>query len=88
MPSSMVLSQALWTRAAASGLIDVDQHHDGAEQEAGGVGEVLAGAAGGGAVDGFEHGEIAADVGRRGEADGTGDLGGHVGEDVAIEVGP
>ncbi len=69
------------------GLTDVDEHEDATEEEAGGIGEVLSGAAGGGTVDGFEHGAAIADVGGPGKADRPGDLGGDVGEDIAIEVG-
>ena len=68
-------------------LADVDQHQDSAEEQARGVRHILAGAARGGAVNRFEHGALAADVGGTGEADGAGDLRGDVGEHVAIEVG-
>ncbi len=68
-------------------LVDVDEHHDGAEQEAGWIGQVLPGAARRGAMNGLEHGKMIADIGRAGQANRTGDLGGHVGENIAVEVG-
>ncbi len=68
-------------------LADVQQHLHGALQQAGGVGQVLPGAPRRRAVDGLEHGALLADVGRAGHADAAGDLRGHVGEDVAVEVG-
>lgn len=68
-------------------LADVVEHENGTEHEAGGVGEVLAGATGSGAVNGFEHGAADANVGGADEADAASDLGCDVGEDVSVEVG-
>ena len=68
------------------GLADVHEHHHGAEQQARGVRQVLAGAARRRAVDGLEHRAVLADVGRAGEADRARDLRRDVGEDVAVEV--
>src|ERR1035441_7369369 len=99
----MVRSQALCTLAATSGWLMCTSistapsrrpeglarfwpARRGAEP-ARGVGEVLAGSARGGAVDGLEHGATLADVGRPGEAHGAGDLSRHVAEDIAVQVG-
>ena len=38
-------------------------------------------------MDRFEHGAVFADICRAGEAYGSGDLGGNIGEDIAVEVG-
>lgn len=65
----------------------VSEHHDGAEEEGGGVGEALAGNVRGGAVDGLEDGALIADVARGGEAETADEAGAHVGENVAVEVG-
>ena len=62
------------------------QHQHAAQQQAAGVGDVLAGAARRAAVDGLEHGAVVADVGAAGEADAAGDLRRHVGQNVAVEV--
>ncbi len=42
---------------------EVIEHEDGGEEEARGVSRVLAGTAGGRAVDRFEHGSVVADIG-------------------------
>jgi hypothetical protein len=82
----MVRSQALCTRSADFRLVDVHQHEHRAQQQARGVRQVLPGAPRRGAVDGFEHGALVADVGRPGQAHRAGDLRRHVGEDVAVQV--
>ena len=64
----------------------MDEHLDSAEEQAGGVGEVLAGAARSRTVDGFEHGASIADIGAAGESDRSCDLGSDVREDIAVEV--
>lgn len=73
-----------------SGLVGethVTQHHDGAEEESGGVGQALAGNVGGGAVDGLEDGALVTNVARGGEAETTNQTGAHVGQNVTVQVG-
>src|SRR5690606_21604350 len=66
---------------------DVHQHHDGAVQQARGVGHILPRAPGRAAVNGLEHGALVADVGRAGQPYAAGDLRDDVGGDVAVEIG-
>src|ERR1017187_10570032 len=68
-------------------LIEMHQHQHAAQQEPGGVGQVLAGAARRGSVDGLEQGAWRADVGRSRETNRSRDLRGHVGKNVAVEIG-
>lgn len=65
----------------------VTKHHDGREQEGGGVGEALAGNVGGGTVDGLEDGALVTNVARGGETKTTNETGAHVGENVTVQVG-
>lgn len=69
------------------GETHVSQHHDGAEEEGGGVGQALAGNVGGGTVDGLEDGALVTDVARGGEAQTADETGAHVGENVTVQVG-
>lgn len=65
----------------------VAQHHDGAEQQGGGVGEALAGNVGGGTVDGLEDGALVTDVAGGGQAETADETGAHVGQNVTVQVG-
>ena len=67
-------------------LSNMDQHHDRAQQQAGGIGEILPCPAGGRAVDRLEHGHMLANIGRPRQPDRTSDLGCDVGENVAVEI--
>lgn len=67
--------------------VHVPQHHQGAEEQGGGVGQGLAGNVGGRAVDGLEDGALVADVAGRGKAETADQAGAHVGQDVAVQVG-
>lgn len=69
------------------GQVHVPQHHHGAEEEGGGVGEALAGNVGGGAVDGLEDGALVANVAGRSEAETADEAGAHVGQNVTVQVG-
>ena len=69
------------------GLIDMHQHQHRAQQQTRRVGQVLIGAARRGAVDGFEHGAVVADIRRARDPHRPRDLRGHVGENVAIQIG-
>lgn len=68
------------------GLADVVEHHASAVEEAGGVGYAFACDIGSGSVDGFEHCDVFADIGGAAESDGACDLGGDIGDDIAVEV--
>src|SRR5579885_821528 len=63
-------------------LTDVYEHEYGAMEQTGRIGEILPGAARRGAVNGFKHGALVANIGRTRQAYGTGDLGGNIGENV------
>jgi hypothetical protein len=65
----------------------VPQHHDGAEQQGSGVGQVLAGNVGGRTVDGLEDGALVTNVARGGQAETTDEAGAHVGQNVTVQVG-
>ncbi len=65
----------------------MNEHENAAEEETGGVGQILTGAARGGTVNGFEHGAAVADVGGACETDRAGDLSRDVRKNIAIEVG-
>src|ERR1035438_1810006 len=62
------------------------QHKHGGLQQGGGVGDVLAGDVGGGAVDGFEDGAFDAEVGSGHEAKTADQAGAEIADDVAVEV--
>ncbi len=62
------------------------QHHDRREEERGGVGLVLAGDVGCGAVDGLEDGAPRAHVAGGGEAEAADEARAQVGDDVAVQV--
>ena len=95
--SAQIASQGLsFRQGIKSGLLDpvrelvelhVPQHHQGAEQEGGGVGEGLAGDVGGGTVDGLEDGALVADVAGGRQAEAADQTGAHVREDVTVQVG-
>lgn len=63
------------------------QHHHGAEEQGGGVGEALAGDIRGGAVDGLEDGALVTNVAGGGETKTADQASAHVGQNVAIKVG-
>jgi hypothetical protein len=65
----------------------VPQHHDGAEQQGSGVGQVLAGDIRGRAVDGLEDGALVTNVARGGQAQAADETGAHVGQNVSVQVG-
>lgn len=65
----------------------VTQHHHGAEEQSGRVGEALASDIGGGAVDGLEDGALVADVAGGRQAETANETGAHVGQDVTVQVG-
>ncbi len=67
-------------------LVDMEQHHHRAEEEAGGIGEVLPSPPRGRAVDRLKHRMLRPNVGRAREPHGTRDLGGDVAQDVAIQI--
>jgi len=67
-------------------LADVHQHHHRSEQQSGRVGDILTCDAGGRAMDRLERGDMFSDVCRAGKTDGSGDLCGHIREDVPVEV--
>src|SRR6266851_2411374 len=62
------------------------EHQDAGKQHGAGIGLVLTGVLGSGAVGGFEHGCPVADVGAGGQADAAGHGGRRVGEVIAVEV--
>ncbi len=69
---------------------EVIEHHGCREDGGHGVGDAFTEDVGGGTVDGFEHGGEAAggvEIGAGGEADGAGNDGGEVAEDIAEQVG-
>ena len=63
------------------------QHHDGREQQGGGVGEALASNVGGGTVDGLEDGALVTNVTGGGQTKTTDQTGAHVGQNVTVQVG-
>jgi hypothetical protein len=63
------------------------QHHDGGEEESGGVGKALAGNVGSGTVDGLEDGALVTNVARGGQTETTDQTGAHVGKNVTVQVG-
>lgn len=65
----------------------VAQHHDGAEQQGGGVGQGFSGNVRRGSVNGLEDGALIADVAGGSETETTDESGAHVGENVTIKVG-
>ena len=95
--SAQVTSQGVSFRQGCKGsLLDpvrvlvqvhVPQHHQGAEQEGGGVSQGLASDVGGGAVDGLEDGALVTDVAGGREAETADQTGAHVREDVTVQVG-
>ena len=74
---------------AASGgaFAEMIEHHDAAHQEGGGIGEALAGDVGRGAVDGFKHGGIVAEISAADNAEAADQTRGEIAHDVAIEIG-
>ena len=86
LPSVKTVRTAFSMRSAASLLAEVAEHQHGAEDQRRGIGEAFAGDVGGGAVDGFEHGDAVADVGAGREAEAADQAGGEVGDDVAEQV--
>lgn len=64
----------------------VSQHHDGGEEESGGVGERLAGDIWGGTVNGFEDRAFVSDVAGWSEAETTDETSAHIGENVTVQV--
>ena len=69
------------------GETHVLQHHDGREEESGGVGKALAGDVGSGTVDGLEDGALVTNVTGGGQTKTTDETGAHVGENVTVQVG-
>lgn len=69
------------------GETHVSEHHDGAEEKSGGVGQTLAGDIRGRTVDSLEDGALVTDVAGGGETETTDETGAHVGENVTIQVG-
>lgn len=65
----------------------VPKHHDGAEEQSGGVGKALAGDIRGGTVDGLEDGALVTDVAGGGQTKTTDETSAHVGKNVTVEVG-
>jgi hypothetical protein len=63
------------------------QHHDGGEEESGGVGKALASNVGSGTVDGLEDGALVTNVTRGGQTKATDQTGAHVGQNVTVQVG-
>jgi hypothetical protein len=67
--------------------VHVPQHHDGAEEQSGGVGEALASDIGGRAVNGLEDGALITNVAGGGKTETTNETSAHVGENVTVQVG-
>ena len=67
-------------------FFEIAEHEDRAEDQRRRVGEAFAGDVGRGAVDGFEHGRVVADVGARREAEAADQAAGEIGDDVAEQV--
>jgi hypothetical protein len=65
----------------------VSQHHDGAEKERSGVGELLASNIGGGTVDSLEDGALVANVARGSKTETADETSAHVGQNVSVQVG-
>lgn len=65
----------------------MSQHHDGAEKERGGVGQLLAGNIGRRAVDGLEDGALVANVARGGQTKTANETSAHIGQNVSVQVG-
>lgn len=65
----------------------VAQHHDGAEEEGGRVGEGLAGNVGSGTVDSLEDGALVTNVTRGRETQTTDQTSAHIGQNVTVQVG-
>src|SRR5579859_617299 len=65
---------------------DMDQHHDGAQQQTRGIGKVLASATGSRAMNSLEHGKLLSNIGGACQTDRAGNLGSYVRENIAIEV--
>lgn len=95
--ATKIASEALALgQSLEDGLLDADgvvgethvpEHHDGREEEGGGVGLVLASDIGSGAVDGLEDGDLVTHVTRGSETETANETGAHVGEDITVEVG-
>jgi hypothetical protein len=65
----------------------VPQHHHGAEEQSGGVGETLASDVGSGTVDGLEDGALVTNVARGSETETANQTSAHVGQNVTVQVG-
>ena len=95
--STQIAGQGLSFRQSIKrGLLDsvrelvefhVPQHHQGAEQESGGVCQGLAGDVGSGTVDGLEDGTLVTNVAGGRQAETADQTGAHVREDITVQVG-
>ena len=65
----------------------MSQHHDGREEERGGVSELLAGNIGGRSVDSLEDGALVTNVSGRSKTKTTDQTSAHVRENVSVQVG-
>ena len=68
------------------GLTDVDQHLHRPEEKSGRVGKILSSPARSRAVDSLKHRTAVPNVGGAGQPHGAGNLGRHVGQDVAVQI--